>query len=333
MIELKGLLTKDKLILFWENIQNNISKIYLKKKDIDNFLSFESTNPVSNAALTFMFNKKSDVDEPVFTGSISLGREDESNVGENSFAAGTNVVASGDSSHAQGFHTIANAYQCSIGHYNDETLSTDSVAEGSGTGTSFVIGNGTSESRSNSIRITDNGQIYSKSSSITTGADYAEYFEWEDSNDDSEDRRGYFVTLHGNKIKIATSGDYILGVVSGFPSIIGNGDECWKGRYILDEFDTPIIEEFEYVHGNETKTGVRWKENKNYDASKKYIQRAERPEWDAVGMLGVLSVRDDGSCEVNGFCGVTESGIATKSENGYRVIERVNENIIKIVFK
>ena len=74
-------------------------------------------------------------------------------------------------------------------------------------------------------------------------------------------------------------------------------------------------------------------ENPDYDPSKKYIHRSDRPEWDAVGMLGVLTVRDDGTCFVNGFCQVTDGGIATKSNTGYRVVERVNDHLIKIIFK
>ncbi len=69
-----------------------------------------------------------------------------------------------------------------------------------------------------------------------------------------------------------------------------------------------------------------------------YVERKDRPEWSAVGMLGVLSVRDDGSCEINGFCQVAEGGIATKAERyvpgeTYRVIERVSESVVKIVFR
>jgi hypothetical protein len=50
-------------------------------------------------------------------------------------------------------------------------------------------------------------------------------------------------------------------------------------------------------------------------------------------MMGVLSVRDDGTCQVNGFCNVAKGGIATASSSGYRVISRVNENIVKVIFK
>ena len=45
-----------------------------------------------------------------------------------------------------------------------------------------------------------------------------------------------------------------------------------------------------------------YKPNPDYDASQPYIERRDRKEWDAVGMLGVLSVWDDGTCQVDGWC-------------------------------
>lgn len=50
-------------------------------------------------------------------------------------------------------------------------------------------------------------------------------------------------------------------------------------------------------------------------------------------MLGVLPVRDDGTCEVNGYCKVVDGGIATKANSGYRVVARVADNIIKVLFR
>ncbi len=88
----------------------------------------------------------------------------------------------------------------------------------------------------------------------------------------------------------------------------------------------------------------RQKLNPDYDHGQKYVPRSERPEWSAVGMLGVLSVRDDGTCQVNGFCRVAEGGTATAAEaellieggqirKAYRVLERVSENVVRIVFR
>ena len=279
-------------------------------------------------------------------------------IGTYSHAEGYQTVASGIGSHAEGYRAFAigegyghaegreitaSGNQHAQGHYNNISTATTGVSSGNGSTTAFVIGNGTSTSRSNAFRVTYDGKIYATSSITSSGRDYAEYFEWQDLNVDAEDRRGYFVTLDGDKIKIAKSNDYILGIVSGQPSVIGNSDEDWRGRYILDDFGAFITEEFEYEdieYNEETgemetviKTGVKYKENPDYDSSLQYIQREDRPEWDAVGMLGVLSVRDDGTCEVNGYCKVTDDGIATASESGYRVIKRINNNVVEVIFR
>jgi hypothetical protein len=82
-----------------------------------------------------------------------------------------------------------------------------------------------------------------------------------------------------------------------------------------------------------TKTGTRYKENPEYDNTRPYTQRIDRPEWAAVGMLGVLSVRDDGTCKVNGYCAVADGGIATASDIGYRVIKRISDNVVKVILK
>ena len=262
--------------------------------------------------------------------------------GDCSHAEGLDTTASGDCSHAEGLATTALAYQHAQGHHNKTSSATAGTSSGT-TGTAFVIGCGTSSSAANAFRITYAGKAYAVTTSIGSGADYAEYFEWLDGNPNNEDRRGYFVTLDGKKIKIAEPNDYILGIISGMPCVIGNGDEDWRGRYALDDFGAYIVEEFEYeeeVFDKETKemktvtkTGTKYKENPDYDPTMPYVQREDRPEWDAVGMMGVLSVRDDGTCQVNGYCTVAEGGTATASEYGYRVIERVNNNVVKVVFK
>lgn len=271
--------------------------------------------------------------------------------GEYSHAEGVATKASEICSHAEGYQTTALEYQHVLGHYNNTTTATASSSEGTGTGSAFVIGNGTGSSSSNAFRVNDNGQPFGKQGYTTQGCDYAEYFEWFDGNPDDEDRRGYFVTLDGEKIRIAEPGDYILGIVSAWPSVIGNGDEDWLGRYILDDFGACIEETFEYEVteideeiGEEitvTKTGTKWKENPDYDPSIPYIERSKRKEWSTIGMLGVLNVYDDGSCEINGFCKVAGGGIATKAELSeasyqhpvYRVVNRVTDNIVRVIVK
>ena len=267
--------------------------------------------------------------------------------GNCSHAEGSETTSSGEQSHAEGNSTTALDNQHAQGHYNNTNTATGNVSTGTTTGTAFVIGNGTRVSSSNAFRITGEGMIYATNATVQTGADYAEYFEWSDDNPKNEDRVGHFVTFDENdpeKIRYANNDDYILGIVSGMPNVIGNGDEDWKKRYILDDFGRYIVEEFEYEEVvdideeteekiTETKIGTKWKENPDYDNSKPYVQRKERPEWDAIGMLGVLSVYDDGTCKVNGYCRCGKNGIATSSNSGYRVIARITNDVVKVVFR
>lgn len=245
-------------------------------------------------------------------------------------------------------------------------------------GDAMVIGNGIYDTifqNSNCFRITFAGAVYGVGSFHTSGADYSEYFEWADGNPDAEDRVGRFVTLEGDKLKLAGPGDYLLGIVSGNPCIVGNGDEDWLGRWVHDEFDrfvkeyleedrepldipeglseeerlalitAPDVREEDGQYYCVTSRVVdyetpswRLKANPAYDPSQPYVERRDRQEWDTVGMLGVLAVREDGTCRVNGFCQVAEGGIATAAERyipgqTYRVIDRVSDKVVKVVFR
>ncbi len=258
------------------------------------------------------------------------------------YVAGSNVLIGGNNNQAYSNQTV-------FGHFSK--LSTlQSSDSGSASRTAFMIGNGSSDSsRSNAFRVNYNGTIYATNSTIATGADYAEYFEWADGNPNGEDRVGLFVTFDERdpeKIMTASPGDYILGIVSGHPNTIGNGDEDWRGRYVIDDFGRYIEETYEYEEtwtdkdgkvNTETREGIRYKENPDYDPEKQYIPREERSEWSAIGMVGVLSVYDDGTCQVNGYCRCGENGVATLAEertfDTYRVIQRISENIIKVVIK
>lgn len=61
------------------------------------------------------------------------------------------------------------------------------------------------------------------------------------------------------------------------------------------------------------------------------MPRTERSEWAAIGMMGKLRVRDDGTCSPNGFCMPNVAGIATASSQGYRVLERLDSNKVLIL--
>ena len=81
------------------------------------------------------------------------------------------------------------------------------------------------------------------------------------------------------------------------------------------------------------------KQSKDYDPSlqNSYVERKDRSEWDYVGMLGVLPVRDNGTCLPGRFCKCGKGGIATLAEqrgfDTYMVIERVNDHVVKVILK
>ena len=284
--------------------------------------------------------------------SAIFGADNNINGGTNvfdSFIFGSNNTMTSDNvirnSVIFGNNNTVKSNQIVAGHYNKSTA----IASDSGNlGDAFIIGNGTDSSTSNAFRVTYKGEVCGKAAYSATGADYAEFFEWKDGNPNNEDRRGYFVTMDGDKIKKAASGDYILGIVSANPCILGNTDMEWHGQYLKDDFGAYIIEPQKIIENvptgerNENGESVYkqmekeisfYKENPDYDSSQTYIPRNERKEWNAIGMLGVLTVYDDGTCKVNGYCSCNNDGIATSSTTGYRVIARIKENIIKIVLK
>lgn len=207
----------------------------------------------------------------------------------------------------------------------------------------FIVGKGSSDSsRANCLRVTDTG-VYATGNYNTSGADYAELFEWADKNPKAEDRAGRFMTLDGEKIRIATPQDeYILGIVSGNPSVVGDvHDDQWSGMFLTDIFGRPLWEDVEVPdevdeEGNiivPAHTKHRQKLNPAYDNNQAYQPRTERPEWDAVGLVGKLVALDDGTCSVNGWATVGEGGIATMSTNctKYRVMARLDDTHIRVM--
>ena len=254
-------------------------------------------------------------------------------------AEGQDTAAKGYYSHATGYHTVANFYQTVVGRYNVEKGSTLSYTTDSGY---LIVGCGTSSSATaNCLRATES-KVYGKTYS-SSGADYAEMFEWLDGNISNEDRIGKFVTIEGDKIKLATSqDDYILGVVSGNPSVIGDShSDQWAYMFEQDIFGRPIYEtvtipEEKDDDGNiivEEHTEEQLKVSKQYDNTQPYIARDKRKEWVAVGLLGKLICIDDGTAEINGYVRPNENSIATYSEEKtkYRVMKRIDETHIQIM--
>lgn len=216
----------------------------------------------------------------------------------------------------------------------------------------LVLGNGSTGNSSNAFRVSSSG-VYG-GAYHSTGADYAEMFEWADGNQSEEDRCGLFVTLEGEKIRPATEeDDFVVGVVSGNPSVVGDShDDQWRGMYERDIFGRIVFENIEHEEQTEEVTRptpddpnhkevritpayveVRPKISQEYNVEEEYIPRSKRKEWALVGMAGKLIVIDDGTCQVNGWCYPGIGGIATKSDKKtrYRVLKRLDATHIKIL--
>lgn len=259
--------------------------------------------------------------------------------GNYSHAEGNHTTAQGYYSHAAGYYTTSNYYQTAVGRYNVEKGGTSTYTSDSGY---FIVGSGTSSSaKANCFRATESN-TYGKTYN-TSGADYAEMFEWLDENQLNEDRAGKFVTLDGDKIRLANEKDtYILGVVSGNASVIGDSyADQWAYMYEQDVFGRPIYEtvtipEERDENGDlivEEHTEEQLKVSSEYDSTKKYIPRNERPEWAAIGLLGKLVCLDDGTAKVNDYVKPNENADATASETQtkYRVMRRIDGSHIQIM--
>ena len=132
----------------------------------------------------------------------------------------------------------------------------------------------------NVFRVRGDGVVYGTGAYNSSGADYAEMFEWADGNPMSEDRRCKTVTLvDDGKIRLSEPSDdpwNIFGIVSSRPTIVGDAAwNEWSGKYIRNKFgDKTIL-------------------NPEYDPTAGYISREDRKEWDPVGLVGKLRVLPD----------------------------------------
>ena len=182
----------------------------------------------------------------------------------------------------------------------------------------IVVGNGSSNDPYNTFYVTNSGGVYAAGGYNAIGADYAEYFEWADGNPDNDDRCGMLVMLSGDKI-VPAHGDNILGAISARASVVGNAfEEHWHGKYITD------------VYGRSN-----GELSPEYDPERKYVPRSQRSEWDAVGLVGRLIIRDDGECQI-GSGVVAQDGIAipcSDRKTNVRMLKRIDKTHIEVLIK
>lgn len=155
-----------------------------------------------------------------------------------------------------------------------------SCARSSNSNFYFLVGRN-DNTANNAILLRGDGNAFADGSWSGGGADYAEYFEWSDGNTEAEDRRGISVVLDGDKIREAVAGEEPIGVISGNPSVVGDGDvNQWKNKHLRDDYGSFVLDE----------NGDR-QVNPDYNPDTAYVSRENRPEWDTVGLMGKLRIR------------------------------------------
>lgn len=156
--------------------------------------------------------------------------------------------------------------------------------------------------------------------------DYAEYFETQSGQ---EIPHGYMVTLDGRYIRKANSNDKPIGIISGTAGII-LGDQMFhhKNKFLKDEFGVRLTEKIETEITKDNGEVIKeirevpiinpdWKEQ-----DEEYQSRAERPEWNVVGLMGQIFTRIDSTVSINDYI-KPNKGVGTKDNNAgfYRVLE------------
>ena len=125
----------------------------------------------------------------------------------------------------------------------------------------------------NEFIVRGDGVVFSDGgTTMSSPADYAEMFEWEDGNPSNEDRRGYSVTLVGNKIRKSVDGDSnVIGVVSGNPAVLAdNAWNHWTDKFLKDDFNCYIWEEHNVIE---------WEEQIEIDSGSSSITTRSYEDW------------------------------------------------------
>lgn len=199
-----------------------------------------------------------------------------------------------------------------VGFTSDILRVSSNVA--SGGGYNLIVGTNTT---GNVFRVNGSGGVFGVGAFTTSGADYAEMFEWEDGNASEEDRRGMTIVKGNNGfIRVATGNDNpstIFGVVSTNPSIVGDSKwNEWSGRYLRDKFGSKLSNAVYYIanvsnteervrcgpsdsapSGYEKIVSSEFIQNPAYDPNVAYVSREDRKEWATIGLVGKLLVLPD----------------------------------------
>lgn len=196
----------------------------------------------------------------------------------------------------------------------------------------FAMGYGTDGAKYENTRFQikgTSGTVKAKGT-ITAGNDFGDYAEYFESQSGQEIPNGYMVTLDGRYIRKANSNDVPIGVISGTAGVIlGDAMFHHKDKFLKDEFGVTLTQtetkEWQDDEGNWYSEEVEvpipnpeWEESDGEE----YLDRASRPEWNVVGLVGQVYTRIDSTVSENDYI-KPNKGIGTKDNNNgfYRVLE------------
>ncbi|MFK3833080.1 peptidase G2 autoproteolytic cleavage domain-containing protein [Staphylococcus saprophyticus] len=196
----------------------------------------------------------------------------------------------------------------------------------------FAMGYGTDGAKYENTRFQikgTSGTVKAKGT-ITAGNDFGDYAEYFESQSGQEIPNGYMVTLDGRYIRKANSNDIPIGVISGTAGVIlGDAMFHHKDKFLKDEFGVTLTQtetkEWQDDEGNWYSEEVEvpipnpeWEESDGEE----YLDRASRPEWNVVGLVGQVYTRIDSTVSENDYI-KPNKGIGTKDNNNgfYRVLE------------
>lgn len=181
---------------------------------------------------------------------------------------------------------------------------------------SVALGYGSSPSSANrTISLEGQAGNIKITGTLTSSATFADYGEMFPNGTGSPIPLGTLLTLEGESVIPAGSGDDIIGVVSATAGIIlGDSPMSWAdmrvtgphGEIMRDQNGDVLI-------------------NPAFDASKKYIPRSERPnEWTIVGLVGQVYVNIDNTTKPGCYLSANDSHLGTLSK------EKTNVRVLTI---
>ncbi len=310
--------------------------------------------------------------------SVTLAGSGNTNWGKNCVIAGGegNIIGTGNNISAVENCVIFGSYNINVNHLYDDCIQmgNSSVPRSAHT---ITMGYNAAPTAGNPVnnRIAFNMQqgygIFE--GAINAGpADYAEFFEWNDSNLLDEDRVGYAVSLIGDKIEKGNNS--IIGITSAAPGFTcDSASLAWDKLFLRDEFGRKIEEEYDLYLINSGQTEIyidnknntfkeppnpenmvgelyeeniddkvfkkkvrQYKINHDFDKNQNYTTRADRKEWIEVGLLGKLDIRTSEQITGNKIS-IDSSGMAINGTD-YYILEKTKDydgdyGIVQILFK